>query len=53
MIYVVVGVPCVGSHVYVVRPATGGTHKTLSRASLLPARPPVTEVENMRSCKLI
>ena len=42
MIYVVVGVPCVGSHVYVVSPATGGTHKTLSRASLLPARPPVT-----------
>ena len=46
MIYIVVGVPCVGSQVYVVRPATGGTHKTLSRDSLLPARPPVTEVED-------
>ena len=34
MIYVVVGVPCVGSHVYIVRPATGGTHKTLSGASV-------------------
>ena len=45
MIYVVVGVPCVGSHVYVVRPATGGTHNTLSRASLLSARPPVTELD--------
>ena len=46
MIYVVVCVPCVGSQVYVVRPATGGTHKTLSRDSLLPARPPVTDVDD-------
>ena len=45
MIYVVVGVPCVGSYVYVVRPATGGTHKTLNRASLLPARPPAIELD--------
>ena len=46
MINAVVGVPCVGSHVYVIRPATGGTHKTLSRASLLPARPPATDVDD-------
>ena len=46
MIYVVVGVPCVGSHGYDVRPATGGTHKTLNRASLLPARPPATDVDD-------
>ena len=46
MIYIVVGVPCVGSQVYVVRPATGGTHKTLSRDSLLPARPPATDVDD-------
>ena len=46
MIYVVVGVPCVGSHVYVVRPATGGPTKTLNRVALLPARPPVTEVDD-------
>ena len=46
MIYVVVGVPCVGSHVYVVRPATRGPTKTLNRVALLPARPPVTEVDD-------
>ena len=28
MIYVIAGVPCVGSHVYVVRPATGRINKT-------------------------
>ena len=42
MIYVVVGVPCVGSYVYVVRSATGGTHNTLNCASLLHGRPPAT-----------
>ena len=31
---------------YVVRPATGGPTKTLNRVALLPARPPVTEVED-------
>ena len=46
MIYIVVGVPCAGSQVYVVRPATGGTHKTLSRDSLMPARPPATDVDD-------
>ena len=45
MIYVFVGVPCVGGYGYVVRPATGGTHKTLNRASLLPARPPAIELD--------
>ena len=46
MIYVVVCVPCVGSYVYVVRPATGGPTKTLNRVALLPARPPVTDVDD-------
>ena len=46
MIYVVVCVPCVGSHVYVVRPATGGPTKTLNRFALLPARPPATDVDD-------
>ena len=46
MIYVVVCVPCVGSHVYVARSATGGPTKTLNRVALLPARPPVTEVND-------
>ena len=45
MIYVVVGVTCVGSYVYVVGPATGGTHNTLNRASLLRARPPATVLD--------
>ena len=31
---------------YVVRPATGGPTKTLNRVALLPARPPVTEVDD-------
>ena len=31
---------------YVVRPATGGPKKTMNRASLLSARPPVTEVDD-------
>ena len=31
---------------YVVLPATGGPTKTLNRVSLLPARPPVTEVDD-------
>ena len=39
-------VPYVGNNVYVVRPATGGPTKTLHRVALLPARPPVTEVED-------
>ena len=43
--YVVVSVQCVGSYVYVVGSATGGTHKTLNRASLLPARPPATGLD--------
>ena len=46
MIYVIVVVPCVGSQVYVVKPAIGGTHKTLSRDSLLSARPPATDVDD-------
>ena len=46
MIYVVVCVPCVGSHVYVVWPATGGPTKTLNRFALLPARPPATDVDD-------
>ena len=44
--HVVICVPYVGSNVYVVRPATGGPKKTLNRASLLSARPPVTEVDD-------
>ena len=46
MIYVVICVPYVGNNVYVVRPATGGPTKTLNRVSLLPARPPATEVDD-------
>ena len=30
----------------VVRPVTGGPKKTLNRASMLPARPPATEVDD-------
>ena len=43
IVYVVMCVPYVGSNVYVVMPATGGLKKTLNRASLLSARPPVTD----------
>ena len=46
IVYVVMCVPYVGSNVYVVMPATGGLKKTLNRASLLPARPPVTDVHH-------
>ena len=46
IVYVVMCVPYVGNNVYVVRPATGGPTKTLNRVALLPARPPVTEVED-------
>ena len=46
IVHVVICVPYVGSNVYVVRPATGGPKKTLSRASLLPVRPPATEVND-------
>ena len=46
IVYVVMCVPYVGSNVYVVMPATGGLKKTLNRASLLPARPPVTDVDH-------
>ena len=46
IVHVVIGVPYVGSNVYVVRPATGGPKKTMNRASLLSARPPVTEVDD-------
>ena len=46
IVHVVTCVPYVGSNVYVVMPATGGPNKTLNRASLLPARPPATEVDN-------
>ena len=46
MINIVVCVPCVGSHVNVVRPATGGPTKTLNRVALLPARPPATYVDD-------
>ena len=45
IVYVVMCVPYVGSNVYVVMPATGGLKKTLHRASLQPARPPVTYVD--------
>ena len=46
IVHVVICVPYVGNNVYVVRPATGGPTKTLNRVVLLPARPPVTEVED-------
>ena len=46
IVHVVICVPYVGNNVYVVRPATGGPAKTLNRVALLPARPPVTEVED-------
>ena len=46
IVHVVICVPYVGSNVYVVRPATGGPKKTMNRASLLSARPPVTEVDD-------
>ena len=46
IVHVVICVPYVGNNVYVVRPATGGPTKTLNRVALLPARPPVTEVED-------
>ena len=46
IVHVVIGVPYVGSNVYVVRPATGGPKKTMNRASLLSARPSVTEVDD-------
>ena len=46
IVHVVICVPYVGNNVYVVRPATGGPTKTLNRVALLPARPPVTAVED-------
>ena len=46
IVYVVMCVPYVGSNVYVVMPATGGLKKTMNRASLLPARRPVTDVDH-------
>ena len=46
IVYVVTCVPYVGSNVYVVMPATGVLKKTLNGASLLPARPPVTDVDH-------
>ena len=46
IVHVVIGVPYVGSNVYVVRPATGGPKKTMNRASLLSARRSVTEVDD-------
>ena len=46
ILYVVMCVPYVGSNVYVVMPAIGGLKKTLNRASLLPARPPATDVDD-------
>ena len=46
IVHVVMCVPYVGSNVYVVRPATGGPKKTVNRASLLPARPLATEVDD-------
>ena len=46
IVHVVICVPYVGNNVYVVRPATGGPTETLNRVALLPARPPVTEVED-------
>ena len=46
ILYVVMCVPYVGSNVYVVMPAIGGLTKTLNRASLLPARPPATDVDD-------
>ena len=46
IVYVVMCVPYVGSNVYVVMPATGGLKKTLNRAYLQPARPPVTDVDH-------
>ena len=46
IVHVVICVPYVRNNVYVVRPATGGPTKTLNRVALLPARPPVTEVED-------
>ena len=46
IVHVVICVPCDGSNVNVVMPATGGPNKTLNRASLLPARPPATEVDD-------
>ena len=46
IVHVVICVPYVGNNVYVVRPATGGPTKTLNRVAMLPARPPVTEVED-------
>ena len=46
IVHVVICVPYVENNVYVVRPATGGPTKTLNRVALLPARPPVTEVED-------
>ena len=45
IVHLVICVPYLGSNVYVVRPATGGPKKTLNRP-LLPARPPVTEVDD-------
>ena len=46
IVYVVMCVPYDVSNVYVVMPATGGLKKTLNRAFLLPARPPVTDLDH-------
>ena len=46
IVYVVMCVPYDVSNVYVVMPATGGLKKTLNRAFLLPARPPVTDFDH-------
>ena len=46
IVYVVMCVPYDVSNVYVVMPATGGLNKTLNRAFLLPARPPVTDLDH-------
>ena len=46
IVHVVICVPYVGSNV---RPATGGPKKTMNRASLLPARPQATEVDDFAS----
>ena len=46
IVHVVICGPYVGRNVYVVMPAIGGPNKTLNRASLLPARPSATEVDD-------
>ena len=46
IVYVVMCVLYDVSNMYVVMPATGGLKKTLNRAFLLPARPPVTDLDH-------